>query len=508
MSERVVVEEVVPKGFSDRLYNEDLRPLKEDERGWTTYSLFCTWMADVHSIGGYTFAAGLFFLGLTGWQVFLALIGGITLVYFLINLTSVAGQRHGIPYPVLSRIGFGVIGANIPALIRALIAIFWYGIQTWLASVAVVVLVLKIFPGLQPLAETSILGLSSLGWICFLALWLVQLLVLRNGMESIRVLVDWSGPAIYVAMFALAAWIWYEAGSEMDFNLSSKDLSTGGTILTFFTAIALVVNYFSTLMLNFTDFSRFAPTERMVRVGNFWGLPVNFVLFSAVVVVTTAGSLAVYGEAISDPVELVARIPSIVVLILGAVTFAVATIGINIVANFVSPCYDLANALPKYIDFKRGGLITAVLAVLVTPWNIYNSPVAINYFLGGLGALLGPLFGIIVVDYYLIKRGRVDDDGLYREGAGTPYWYTGGVNRLAVGAFAVAAVVSVIVALVPAFKTIAPFSWFVGATIGGALYWALARRASTFAEDEGPKANGGPAHGETELGEAEGGRTP
>ena len=165
-------------------------------------------------------------------------------------------------------------------------------------------------------------------------------------------------------------------------------------------------------MLNFTDFSRFAPTERMVRVGNFWGLPVNFVLFSAVVVVTTAGSLAVYGEAVSDPVELVARIPSIVVLILGAVTFAVATIGINIVANFVSPCYDLANALPKYIDFKRGGLITAVLAVLVTPWNIYNSPVAINYFLGGLGALLGPLFGIIVVDYYLIKRGRVDDVGL------------------------------------------------------------------------------------------------
>jgi NCS1 family nucleobase:cation symporter-1 len=411
MSERVVVEEVVPKGFSDRLYNEDLRPLKEDERGWTTYSLFCTWMADVHSIGGYTFAAGLFFLGLTGWQVFLALIGGITLVYFLINLTSVAGQRHGIPYPVLSRIGFGVFGANIPALIRALIAIFWSGIQTWLASVAVVVLVLKIFPGLQPLAENSILGLSSLGWICFLALWLVQLLVLRNGMESIRVLVDWSGPAIYVAMFALAAWIWYEAGSDMDFNLSSKDLSTGGTILTIFTAIALVVNYFSTLMLNFTDFSRFAPTERMVRVGNFWGLPVNFVLFSAVVVVTTAGSLAVYGEAISDPVELVARIPSIVVLILGAVTFAVATIGINIVANFVSPCYDLANALPKYIDFKRGGLITAVLAVLVTPWTIYNSPVAINYFLGGLGALLGPLFGIIVVDYYLIKRGRVDDDG-------------------------------------------------------------------------------------------------
>lgn len=489
MSESAVADRVVPEGYSDRLYNEDLRPLREDERSWTTYSLFCTWMADVHSIGGYTFAAGLFFLGLTGWQVFVALIAGITLVYFLINLTSVAGQRHGIPYPVLSRISFGVFGANIPALIRALIAIFWYGIQTWLASVAVVILVLKIFPGLQPYAENSILGLSTLGWICFLALWLVQLLVLRNGMESIRFLVDWSGPAIYVAMFALAAWIWYQAGSDMDFNFSAKELSTGGTILTFLTAIALVVNYFSTLMLNFTDFSRFAPTERMVRVGNFWGLPVNFLLFSAVVVVTTAGSLAVYGQAISDPVELVAKIPSIVVLLLGAITFAVATIGINIVANFVSPCYDLANAFPKHIDFRRGGLITAVLAVVVTPWNIYSSPVAINYFLGGLGALLGPLFGIIVVDYYLVKRGRVDDDGLYREGAGTPYWYTGGVNRLAVGVFAVAAVVSVVVALVPALGTIAPFSWFIGAGIAAALYWALGRSASSAGHAEGSGAN-------------------
>ena len=354
---------------------------------------------------------------------------------------------------------------------------------------AVVILVLKIFPGLEPYAENSILGLSTLGWICFLALWLVQLLVLRNGMESIRFLVDWSGPAIYVAMFALAAWIWYQAGSDMDFNFSAKELSTGGTILTFLTAIALVVNYFSTLMLNFTDFSRFAPTERMVRVGNFWGLPVNFVLFSAVVVVTTAGSLAVYGQAISDPVELVAKIPSIVVLILGAVTFAVATIGINIVANFVSPCYDLSNAFPKHIDFRRGGLITAVLAVVVTPWNIYSSPVAINYFLGGLGALLGPLFGIIVVDYYLVKRGRVDDDGLYREGTGTPYWYTGGVNRLAVGVFTVAAVVSVVVALVPALGTIAPFSWFIGAGIAAALYWALGRRASHAGQAEGSGAN-------------------
>src|SRR5215210_4133578 len=326
-----MAEQGVPTGYSERLYNEDLAPVKE--RTWTAYSLFAMWMADVHSIGGYTFAAGLFFLGLTGWQVFLALLVGITAVYFLMNLTGIAGQRHGVPYPVLSRLSFGLFGANIPALIRAIIAIFWYGIQTWLASVAVVILLLRIFPGLEGYAQNSILGLSTLGWICFLILWGAQLLVLRHGMETVRRFVDWAGPAIYVAMFALAVWIMIESGGHIDFSLGSKELTAGGTLLAFLTAASLVVAYFSTLLLNFCDFSRFSPSERMVKVGNFWGLPVNFTAFSLVTVIVTAGSVAVYGEAITDPVELVAKLPNTFVLIAGAVTFAVATVGINIVAQ-------------------------------------------------------------------------------------------------------------------------------------------------------------------------------
>jgi len=484
--------------YSDRLYNEDLRPLRQDERQWTTYSLFATWMADVHSIGGYTFAAGLFFLGLTGWQVFLALMVGITAVYFLMNLISVAGQQQGIPYPVLARIGFGVFGANLPALIRAVIATFWYGIQTWLASVALLILLLEIFPGLEPLTQNSLLGLSTLGWICFLSMWLVQLLVLRNGMDSIRTLVDWSGPAIYVAMFALAAWIWYEAGSGMDFNLGSRDLSSGQTIFVFLTATALVVNYFSTLMLNFCDFSRWAPSAQMVRRGNFWGLPVNFMLFSAVVVITTAGSISVFGQAITDPVELVAEIPSTLVLAIGALTFAIATVGINIVANFVGPSYDFANAFPKYIDFKRGGMITAILSIVVLPWYVFQSPVAINYFLGGLGALLGPIFGIIVADYYLIKRGHVQVHALFREGSESPYWYRGGWNPDALYAFVPASAVALIVALVPFFSGVAPFSWFVGAAIAAVAYWLVARRHLTSTppestEDSAPRKEQGPS---------------
>lgn len=474
--------------YSGRLYNEDLAPVGEGGRTWTWYSLFAMWMADVHSIGGYTFAAGLFFLGLTGWEVFVALILGITVVYFLMNLTGIAGQRHGIPYPVLARISFGVFGANIPALIRAVIAIFWYGIQTWLASVAVQVLLLRIWPSLEQYTQNSFLGLSTLGWVCFLGLWAAQLFVLHRGMETVRRFVDWAGPAIYVAMFALAIWILAKAGWRVDLSLGSKELSAGAELLAFFTAISLVVAYFSTLLLNFCDFSRFAPTERMVKWGNFWGLPVNFTVFSLITVVTTAGSAAVFGKTIMDPVQIVARIPNTFALIIGAVTFAVATIGINIVANFVSPAYDLSNAFPRHIDFKRGGLITAILAVLVMPWHIYGNPVAINYFLGGLAAFLGPLFGIIIADYYLVKRGRIDVDGLYREGSSSPYWYSGGINRRAVLVFVVSAALSAVIALVPAFGPAAPFSWFIGALSGAALYLAAARRAPEAIPERAPEA--------------------
>ena len=463
--------------LSPRLYNEDLAPV--EERDWGVYSLFAMWMSDVHSIGGYTFAAGLFFLGLVAWQVFAALLVGIVVVYFLMNLTGIAGMRHGIPYPVLARVSFGVFGANLPALIRAVVAIFWYGIQTYLASVAAVLLAVQISPGLAPLAEpaSGFLGLSALGWICFLFLWVVQLAILTRGMDMVRRYQDVAGPLVYVVMFALAGWILYKAGWSLDLNLSSKQLSTGQAIFAFFTAIALIVAYFSTLLLNFCDFSRFAPDEATVKKGNFLGLPVNFFLFSLTTVIVTAGSIAVYGEAITDPVALVARLDNPVVLVIGALTFVVATIGINIVANFVSPAYDLANVAPKYISFARGGVIAAVGALFTMPWKIYGSPVAVNYFLGALGAFLGPLFGILIADYYLLKKGRVSVPDLYTTDPGGQFWYQGGINLRAVAAFVPSAMLTSTLALLPAFSQVAAFSWFIGVVVGGGLYLVLMRGA-------------------------------
>ena len=231
------------RGRVPRLYNEDLAPTTE--RTWGTYSLFAMWMSDVHSIGGYTFAAGLFFLGLLAWQVFVALVVGIVIVFFLMNLTGFAGQRTGAPFPVIARISFGVFGANLPALIRAVIAIAWYGIQTWLASVAVVVLALSLWPGLKPWSEGGFLGLSPLGWAAFAVMWVLQLLVIRRGMETVRRFQDWAGPAIWVVMFVLAIWIVVKAGSGFSLNLSTQQLSGGAAAGAFVSAVALTVTYFS-----------------------------------------------------------------------------------------------------------------------------------------------------------------------------------------------------------------------------------------------------------------------
>jgi len=477
---------------SPRLYNEDLAPARE--RKWGTYSLFAMWMSDVHSIGGYTFAAGLFFTGLVGWQVFVALVLGITVVFFLMNLTGFAGQATGVPYPVIARISFGVFGANLAALIRAVIAIAWYGIQTWLASQAVVVLAVAAWPGVADHHGPKFLGLDMLGWAAFAVLWVLQLLVIRRGMETVRRFQDWAGPAIWVVMFVLAAWIVVEAGSDFSLNLTDDQKTGGAAVKAFLVATALTITYFSTLLLNFCDFSRFAPNRSTVVRGNFWGLPVNFMAFAVVTVAVTAGSIAVFGEAITDPVEIVARIDNVWVTVIGAITFVIATIGINVVANFVSASYDLANVAPKYIDFRRGGLISAIAAVVITPWHLYSSPDAIFYFLGGLGALLGPLFGVIFTDYYLVRRQKVMIEELYMDDPRSRYYYRRGWNPKALIAGGVAAVFSLFVAFFTPWKDWSAFSWFVGVVIAALIYYFISAR-----DFRQPELDSGPAEQEAKA---------
>ncbi|MFC1430378.1 NCS1 family nucleobase:cation symporter-1 [Streptacidiphilus sp. N1-3] len=455
-----------------RLHNSDLAPA--EERNWKVFDLFAMWMSDVHNLGNYTFAAGLLVLGMSAWQIFSSLLLGFVIIYFGMNLMGRIGQTTGVPFPVVARISFGVWGANIPALIRAVIAVMWYGIQTYLASVAVDVLLLTAAPSLTSWTHHSFLGLNALGWVSFLVLWVAQALIISRGMESVRKFQDFCGPAIWLVMVALAIWILSKAHWSIPLTTSLKHVSTGEQVRQWFGAVGLILSTYGTLMLNFCDFSRFAPDRKTVKRGNFWGLPINSTAFALLSVVVTAGSLKVFGRAITDPAELIAKVGNTAVLVIGALTFAVATMGVNIVANFVSPAYDLANVWPKRITFKRGGMISTVAALVVLPWNLFSNPTVVNYFLGGLGAFLGPLFGIMIVDYYLVKRRAVDVAQLFSADESSPYYYRKGFNPKAVAVFVPTAAISAVIALVPAFSQAAPYSWFVGTAASALLYRLVA----------------------------------
>lgn len=468
-------------GSDPRLINDDLAPIPAGQRTWSAYSVFAMWMSDVHSVGGYTFAASLFLLGLTGWQVLGALVIGIAIVNMLMNLIGKPSQQHGIPYPVMARASMGVMGANFAALIRGIVGVVWYGVQTYFASKAVATLVLVFFPDAAALQATRFLRLDLLGWACFFFMWIFQLLIFQRGMEAIRKFIDFCGPAVYVVMFLLMGWILWKAGwDSLDLSLSDKVLSGGESFVAMGSAILLVVSYFAALLLNFGDFSRYARTERDMKLGNFLGLPVNFILFAIIVVIVTAGSAKVFGHMIMDPIEIVSKIDNKWAVVLGSVTFIVATMGINIVANFVSPAYDFANLFPKYVDFKRGGLITSILAVTVCPWIFVDSPKAITIFVSVFGAVLAPLFGVMVADFYLLKKQVLKTEDLYTMAPGGRYHYDGGWNKVGVAALILASVLSIGWELCTQLLKVLPannFGWVIGAIAGAVIYVALMRGA-------------------------------
>jgi nucleobase:cation symporter-1, NCS1 family len=467
-------------GADPRLYNQDLAPTAEEGRTWGVFSVFAMWMSDVHSVGGYTFAASLFFLGLTGWQVLISMVVGILVVYALINLIGRPSQRYGIPFPVMARVSFGVMGANLAAVVRGVVGIVWYGVQTYFASKAVQALVLTFLPGAEALTHTGFAGLSTLGWFSFLFMWFFQLAVFQSGMETIRKFIDFCGPAVYVVMFLLAAWILWQAGlSSLSLQLGGRQYSGVESLGAMANAAILIVAYFAALLLNFGDFARFARSEQTMRAGNFLGLPVNFFVFSIVTVIVTSGTVAVFGEAVMDPVAIVERIHSPIVVLLGSITFIVATMGINIVANFVSPAYDIANLYPEKISFRTGGLITSILSVLVCPWIFVSSPQAITVFVGIFGSVLGPLYGIMVTDYYLVKRQQVVVEDLYTMSPAGSLHYDGGWNRRALWALALSGFLSIGLSLSGAFGlvfNVGDWGWLIGAVAGAVLYWLFSAR--------------------------------
>ena len=465
-------------GADPSLYNGDLAPTAPEGRTWKTFDIFSMWMSDVHSVGGYTFAASLFFLGLSGWQVLIAMTVGIIGVYFLMNLIGQPSQKYGIPYPVMARVAFGIQGAKLAAVVRGVVGIVWYGVQTYFASKAVQVLVLTFLPSATSLTEFGYLGLSTLGWLSFLFMWFFQLVIFLNGMETIRKFIDFCGPAVYVVMFLLAGWILWQSGLS-SLSLQLGEPVQGSSIGHMANAAMLVIAYFAALLLNFGDFARFAESERAMKVGNFLGLPLNFIVFALITVIVTSGTVAVFGQAIMDPVAIVEHINNPLVAVIGSLTFIVATMGINIVANFVSPAYDIANLYPQKITFRIGGLITSILSVLVCPWLFVQSPGAITAFVAIFGAVLGPMYGVMIADYYLVKHGHVEVADLYSTSPGGSLYFDRGWNRTALVALGVSGFVSIGLALLGGFGlmyNVGDWGWAIGAIGGGVLYYALSVR--------------------------------
>jgi len=462
------------ESYSLRLCNEDLAPVRN--QNWSWYNIFSFWMSDVHSMGGYVVAASFFTLGLASWQVLLCLLVGICIVQLCANLVAKPSQMSGVPYAVVCRQAFGVFGANIPAVIRGLIAFAWYGIQTYLAANALMLVALKFWPALTSMTQTSWLGLSQLGWICFGIMWLLQAMVFWHGMNAIKRFIDVAGPAVYVVMVALAGWIVYKTGFDgISFTLASKSLSGGEQAWQMITATALVVSYFSGPLLNFGDFSRYGKSMGEIRRGNRWGLPFNFLLFSLVTVVIVSGTQSLFGRMITDPIETVSMIGNDLAVAIGLLTMITATIGINIVANFVSPAFDFSNCSPQKISFRTGGMIAAVGSVLLTPWNLFQSPELIHYTLDVLGAFIGPLFGILLADFYLLKRGQISVKDLFDDTPKGKYWYRGGFNPKAIAALVPAVAIGLTISFIPSLHAVANFSWFIGVALGGGAYRWIAR---------------------------------
>ncbi|PZE85185.1 NCS1 family nucleobase:cation symporter-1 [Curtobacterium sp. MCBD17_032] len=472
---------LIKPGYDPALTNEDLAPLRKQT--WSSYNVFAFWMSDVHSVGGYVTAGSLFALGIASWQVLVALVVGILVVQVFANLVAKPSQRTGVPYPVINRAVFGVLGANVPAIIRGLIAMAWYGVQTFLAAQSLNIVFLKFIPGAAALLEPSFLGLDALGWISYAVLWVAQGALFWMGMDAIRRFIDWAGPAVYVVMIALAVYLVARAGiGNISLTLSvGAPMSFAESIPVMLSAIALVVSYFSGPMLNFGDFSRYGRSFAAVKRGNLLGLPVNFLFFSILTVLCASATVPVFGELITDPIATVQAIDAPFAILLGGLTFVIATVGINIVANFISPAFDFSNVSPRRISWRAGGMIAAVGSVLLTPWNWYGNDQAILYTLGVLGALIGPLFGILIAGYYIVGKQRVAVDDMYSMDPSARYWYRKGFNPNAIWTLVLTGAVSVGSAVLPPALGVLPelstYSWFIGCGLGLVVFWALERRS-------------------------------
>ncbi|HYI07770.1 MAG TPA: NCS1 family nucleobase:cation symporter-1 [Thermoanaerobaculia bacterium] len=464
------------------LWNEDLAPTPLSRRTWTTYNIAALWIGMSVVITTYTLASGLMTQGMTWAQALTTILLGNAIVLIPMILNAHAGTKYGVSFPVLCRASFGVKGANIPAILRAIVACGWFGIQTWIGGLAIDALMTAAWSGWSGLAYGKA--------IAFAVFWLMQVAIILKGTEGIKILESWSAPLLLAGGAALLWWA-VRNGGGLGNILSESSRLRGPSTTPFWTlfpaALTANVGYWATLSLNIPDFTRYAKSQKSQALGQALGLPTTMTAFAFIGVAVTSATIVIFGQPIWDPITLVAKIGSPAVIIFGALVVLAAQITTNMAANVVSPANDFSNLSPRKISYVTGGLITAVIGILMMPWKLYSDASAYIFtWLIGYSSLMGALGGILIADYWVLRRQKLNLRGLFEVHG--EYSYGNGTNWRAVAAL-VLSILPVVpgfirAALTPGgqvpnpglFDHLYTYAWFVTFALSFFLYLAFAKR--------------------------------
>jgi nucleobase:cation symporter-1, NCS1 family len=461
-----------------RLYNDDLAPTMPAQRTWGTYNYVALWFSMSMEVTTYMLAASLIAGGMNWKQAVGTILIGNLIVLVPMLLNAHAGAKYGIPFPVFVRASFGPVGANLPAMLRAIVACGWFGIQTWIGGQAIAAMVAVLWP--------PAVHMPSVTWVCFLGFWALNMVVVWRGVESIRFLQSFSAPLMLVLGLALLGFMLHRAGGFGPMlSTPSRFTTTHGFLKFFFPSLTAMVGYWATLSLNIPDFTRYAKKQESQIVGQAFGLPVAMVLYSFIGIAVTSASTVVFGEAIWNPVTLLGRFHQPWIAFLGLVGLLIATLNVNIAANVVSPSNDFSNLAPKRISFRTGGMITGFLGLAMMPWKLMATFGSYVFgWLVGYSGLLGPVAGIMVVDYFLVRGTRLDTYSLYRRGG--MYEYRNGLNPAAIVALVLGVFAALVGKFVPRVEFLYDYAWFVGFFLSGAIYYLMMfRHRMKLAEVEG-----------------------
>jgi nucleobase:cation symporter-1, NCS1 family len=492
---RVELSAEVDAGLGGALHNEDLAPVPITKRTWTTYNYLSLWIGMAINIPTWLLASGLMLLGMAWYQALFTIFLANVLVLIPMLLISHAGTKYGIPYPVIARASFGTYGANLPALMRAFVACGWFGIQTWIGGTALFAVVGALLLTITGDASgwTGAPGIAiGFGdapahpwtlWLCFAIFWALNIIIIMWGMEAIKRFEGWAAPFL-IAVFLLL--MVYQAGGLGPIVQDAGTLGWGADFWKIFPVSLMgMIAFWSTLSLNMPDFTRFGRSQRDQTIGQVLGLPTTMTLFPLVGVITTSATAIVYGKAIWDPVELTGKLDNPLALIVMLAALALATLTTNVAANVVSPSYDFSNAWPRKISFRTGGLITGIIGVLIMPWQLLADPNQYIWtWLGTYGGATGPIAGVLIADYWWVRRKNLKLADLYRTNG--VYEYAKGWNWIAVVSLVIGIVIAVGGAysqtdikpfpangIIPFLKPFYDYSWAVGLAVAFVLYGAL-----------------------------------